>query len=230
MKLERRSILLALAVAAGGLAIWFSGPVVLRRVGFFKVRRVELVGATSSRPADLIAAMKIPSRANIFDPLEPYQARVYAVPGIQRAEVHRRLPGTLVVTVTERPAVALTPKDGRLALLGANGKVLPFDPTVSAPDLPVVSEPDARVARVLGRLQEVDPELFSRVVTATQVRGDVVVDVGGRRLWLRPDVTAEVIRAVMAAEQVLSQEGRAWKELDGRFAGQVVVRGRGRAG
>jgi hypothetical protein len=92
--------------------------------------------------------------------------------------------------------------------------------------LPLVDRPDPVVARVLGRLQELDPELFSRIVTASQVRGDVVLDLGGRRLWLGPNVSAEVIRAVMAAEQVLGRQGRVWAELDGRFAGQVVVRWR----
>ena len=223
-----RTALKALGATAIGALLWFGAPTVLRRVGFFKVRRVEFVGVEAVRPADLVAAMKIPPRANLFDDLGPYQARVYAFPGIRSADVHRRLPGTLVVEVTEARAVALAPRNGRLAMVGRNGKFLPFDPAVSAPDLPVVEEPDAIVARVLGRLQELDPELFSRVVTASQMKGDVLVDLGGRQLWLRPDVSAEVIRAVMAAEQVLGQQGRAWVELDGRFAGQVVVRGRGR--
>ena len=122
--------------------------------------------------------------------------------------------------------MALAPRDGHLAMVGRNGKFLAFDPAVSAPDLPLVDKPDPVVAKVLGRLQEIDPELFSRITTASQVRGDVVLDLGGRRLWLRPDVTAEVIRAVIAAEQVLGRQGRAWAELDGRFAGQVVVRWR----
>jgi len=197
-------------------------------VQFFQVRRVEFVGVQAINPADLAAALKIPANGNLFDDLDPYRERALAFPGTRSAEVHRRLPGTLVVEVTEAQAVALAPKDGRLTMVGRNGKFLPFDPAVSAPDLPVVDRPDATVARVLGRLQEIDPELFSRVVAASQVKGDVLLDLGGRRLWLRPDVTAEVIRAVMAAEQVLGQQGRAWVELDGRFAGQVVVRGRGR--
>jgi len=230
MRRYLRPLLLGAGLVLASLALWFGAPTVLRRVGFFKVRRIELVGVSAARPADLIAAMRVPASGNIFDDLAPYRERVYAVPGIRSAEVHRRLPGTLVVVVTEAPAVALAPRNGQLAMVGRNGKFLPFDPSVSAPDLPLVDEPDARVARVLGRLQEVDPELFSRVATASQDRGDVVVDLGGRRLRLRPDVTAEVIRAVMAAEQVLGQQGRAWKELDGRFAGQVVVRGRGRPG
>jgi cell division septal protein FtsQ len=197
-------------------------------VQFFQVRRVEFVGVEAINPADLAEALKIPANGNLFDDLSPYQKRALAFPGTRSAEVRRRLPGTLVVEVTEAQAVALAPKDGRLTMVGRNGKYLPFDPAVSAPNLPVVEKPNATVARVLGRVQEIDPELFSRVVAASQVKGDVLLDLGGRRLWLRPDVTAEVIRAVMAAEQILGQQGRAWVELDGRFAGQVVVRGRGR--
>jgi cell division septal protein FtsQ len=223
-----RPALLAVAGIVAGALLWFGGPRLLRRVKFFQVRRVELVGVSAVKPADLVLAMRIPPRGNLFDDLGPYQKRALAFPGIRSAEVRRRLPGTLVVEVTEARAVALAPKDGRLTMVGRNGKFLPFDPAVSAPDLPVLDQPDATVARVLGRLQELDPELFSRVVTASRSKGDVLVDLGGRRLWFRPDVTAEVIRAVMAAEQVLGQQGRAWVELDGRFAGQVVVRGRGR--
>ncbi len=222
----RRPAGLALLVALGGAAVWFGGPALLRHVSFFRVRRVELVGVTSSKPDVVVRAMRLPARGNVFDDLRPYAARVLALPGIRSAEIHRRLPGTLVVVVREAPAVALAPREGRLAMVGRNGKFLAFDPAVSAPDLPLVDKPDPVVAKVLGRLQDIDPELFSRVTTASQVRGDVVLDLGGRRLWLRPDVTAEDIRAVTAAEQVLGRQGRAWAELDGRFEGQVVVRWR----
>jgi hypothetical protein len=37
-------------------------------------------------------------------------------------------------------------------------------------------------------------------------------------------VTAEDIRAVMAVAQDLARQGRNYRELDGRFAGQVIVR------
>lgn len=224
---QRRALQTGAGIAALAL-LWFVGPLLLRHVQFFQVRRVEFVGVEAIDPADLAEALKIPANGNLFDDLSPYQKRALAFPGTRSAEVRRRLPGTLVVEVTEAQAVALAPRDGRLTMVGRNGKYLPFDPAVSAPDLPVVEKPNATVARVLGRVQEIDPELFSRVVAASQVKGDVLLDLGGRRLWLRPDVTAEVIRAVMAAEQVLGQQGRAWVELDGRFAGQVVVRGRGR--
>jgi hypothetical protein len=34
------------------------------------------------------------------------------------------------------------------------------------------------------------------------------------------------MQLVTAVEAQLAREGRSWKELDGRFAGQVIVRGR----
>jgi cell division protein FtsQ len=221
----RRASLVAGAVLVGA-AVWFGGPPVLRKLSFFRIRRVEVVGSTSIPPEAVVGALKLPLHGNVFDDLRPYASRARALPGVRQAAVHRRLPGTIVVEIAEARAVALAPDQGRLAMIGRNGKFLPFDPTVSAPDLPVISGPDPVVARLLGRVQEMDPELFSRVVTASQVRGDVILDLGGRRLWLRPDVTMEVIRAVTAAERDLGRRGRAWAELDGRFAGQVVVRWR----
>jgi hypothetical protein len=56
------------------------------------------------------------------------------------------------------------------------------------------------------------------------VQDDVVLDLDGRRLWFGPVVTAEDIRAVMAVAQDLARQRRNYQELDGRFAGQVIVR------
>jgi len=220
----RRKALLGIVAAAVGALLWFGAPRVLRHVGFFRVRRVELVGVQALDPEAVTRALNLPVRGNLFDDLAPAAARVRALPGVRTAEVHRRLPGTVVVEVTEARAVALAPRKGRLAMVGRTGKFLAFDPALSAPDLPITLRPDAAVAGALARLQELDPELFSRVVSAASVGGDVVLDLGGRRLWLRPNVTAEVLRAVTEAESMLGRQGRPWAELDGRFGGQVVVR------
>ncbi len=222
----RRRLFLGLGVAAALALVWYGTPRVLRHLAFFRVRRVEVVGAAASRPETLVRALALPAGANLFDDLDPAGARVQALPGIRTAEIHRRLPGTVVLEVTEVRAVALSPRNGRLAMVGRTGKYLPFDPAVSAPDLPVVLNPDAAVAGALSRLRDLDPELFARITAASSVRGDVMLELGGKRLWVRPDVSAEVIRAVTAAEAVLARQGRAWAELDGRFDGQVVVRWR----
>ncbi len=136
------------------------------------------------------------------------------------------MPGTLQIAVEEAVPVALAPgSGGKLALLDSRGKVLPFDPLVSAPDLPLAVGGDGVVAAVLAKVRDYAPDLFARVSEGWRVGPDVVLDVEGRRFWFSAQVSAEDIRAVMAVEQALARQGRPFQELDGRYAGQVIVRG-----
>jgi cell division septal protein FtsQ len=204
--------------------VWLGAPKVLHRLDFFRIRRVEIAGLQYLAPAKVIAALGLDSEASVFDDLDASGRRIRALPGVTSATVSRRLPGTLEIVLTEAVPVALAPLEGGMALLDSGGKVLPFDPAASAPDLPVAASVDRSVAQVLARVQEHDPVLFARVRTAWRVRDDVLLEVDGRRFWFGPAVTAEEIRAVMAVAQDLARQGRKYRELDGRYAGQVIVR------
>jgi cell division septal protein FtsQ len=210
-------------VLTAGLATT-AAPGILQRLDYFRVRRVEIAGLQYLAPAKVITALGLQSNATVFDDLAAAGRRLAALPGVISAEVRRRLPGTLEIRVVEAKPVALAPRSGGLAVLDSSGNVLPFDPSVSAPDLPVAATADRRIAHVLARVQEHDPQMFARVRTAWRVRDDVLLDVDGRRLWFGPAVTAEDIRAVMAVAQDLARQGRNYQELDGRYAGQVIVR------
>jgi cell division septal protein FtsQ len=204
--------------------LWLGAPRVLHRLDFFRIRRVEIAGLQYLAPAKVIEALALDSRASVFDDLSAAGRRVRSLPGIVSAQVSRRLPGTLEIVLVEAIPVALTPRNGGMALLDASGRVLPFDPAATAPDLPIAASADHMVARVLASVQQHDPVLFARVRTAWRVRDDVLLDVDGRRFWFSPAVTAEEIRAVMAVAQDLARQRRKYQELDGRFAGQVIVR------
>jgi hypothetical protein len=52
----------------------------------------------------------------------------------------------------------------------------------------------------------------------------VELDLGGQRLLFRPEASVEVIRTVMLVAQDCARTKRPWRELDGRFAGMVIVR------
>jgi cell division septal protein FtsQ len=221
-RLRSALILLAVALTAGIAAN--AVPNLLQRLDYFRVRRVEIAGLQYLAPGKVIAALGLESNATVFDDLVAATRRLASLPGVRSAEVERRLPGTLEIRVVEGLPVALAPRSGGLALLDSSGNVLPFDPAVSAPDLPVAATADRSIARVLSQVQEHDPQLFARVRTAWRVRDDVLLDVDGRRLWFGPAVTAEDIRAVMAVAQDLARQGRSFQELDGRYAGQVIVR------
>jgi cell division protein FtsQ len=172
----------------------------------------------------IVGALKLPASASVFDPLGPVAARVRKLPGIKSVEMSRRLPGTLVVRVTEVVPVALaTTKDG-LRMVDERGRALPFDPSSTAPDLPVTPAPDSVVAGLLGRMREIDPAFYAAVDAAWQVQGDVVLRMQGHRVWLRADAGPAELRAIRLVEQDLARRGKSYGELDGRFADQVVVR------
>jgi cell division septal protein FtsQ len=215
---------LALSVLTLAPLVWFGLPSVLRQLDFFRVRRVEITGLQYLDASKLIAALRLTSRASVFDDADPLVRRLRAVPGIITADISYRVPGTLRVGVHEAVPVALTPRGDRLALVDAGGRVLPFDPVGSVPDLPVLIGGGGVVAGALGRVQDYNPEFFARVDAAWRVGTDVVLEVAGRWFWFDAQPTAEDIRAVTAVEQALARRGRPFQELDGRFAGQVIVR------
>jgi cell division septal protein FtsQ len=214
----------ALGGAALALALWVGLPPLLRRFDFFRVRQVEIVGLQYLDPAKVVSALRLPSTASVFDDPGPLEQRVLAMPGVAAVEMGRRIPGTLEVALEEAVPVALASRGSALVMLDARGRVLPFDPLRSAPDLPLAANGDPLVTRVFAQVRDADPELFARVGAGWRVGPDVVLEVGGRRIWFGAQVSAEDIRAVTAVEQALARSGRGYRELDGRFAGQVVVR------
>jgi cell division septal protein FtsQ len=207
-----------------GVAFWLGLPQLLRGLDFFRVRRVEIAGLQYLDPAKVIDALRLSPQASVFDDAGPLARRITAMPGVTSARVGHRLPGTLQITLVEAAPVALASRGDGLVVLDGRGRVLPFDPLHSAPDLPYAANGDTFVADVLARVRDDDPGLFARVGAAWRVGPDVVLEVGGRRLWFGAQVSAEDIRAVMAVEQALARTGRPYQELDGRFAGQVIVR------
>jgi cell division septal protein FtsQ len=146
------------------------------------------------------------------------------VPGITEAEVTRRLPGTLVVKVTESAPVALVQTPKGLRMINAAGRVLPFDPARAAPDLPIASAADTAVAGLLGRLREIDPDFYGQMQAAWRVKDDVVLRLPAYTVWLRPSAGEEQLLAIKLVEADLKRRGRPFAALDGRFADQVVVR------
>lgn len=222
------------ALALAGL-VWVGVPQLLEGLDFFQVRKIDVRGQRHLRAEDIVAALPLPPDASIFASLDSINRMGDSIRGLESFRVHRRLPGTLVITVREADPIALVMKQGKLQLVGERGTVLPFDPRVAAPDLPLAKEADSLVTGLLARVRDADATLFARVISAGRAGDDVLLTVepaaesgakrGGRhQLRFRPDAPAGVIRIVMLIEQDLDKRGRQWAELDARFAGQVVVR------
>src|SRR5262249_32975704 len=99
---------------------WWA-PLILRRMDFFRVRRVEIVGAHYVAPSDILSRLNVDTTISVWDPTKPLAARVGRYPGIRSVVVRRKLPGTLVVEITERVPVALVPASGGFRVYDERG-------------------------------------------------------------------------------------------------------------
>jgi hypothetical protein len=217
------------ALVAGAAAIVLSplwGPPALRPFRFFAVRRVELVGVRYLSPELVTGALGLRKDASVWDRIGPPAGRVRVLPGVAEAEVTRRLPATLRVEVREIEPVALASGPEGLVPVGPDARPLPYDPTRVAVDAPVVASAGRPLVAALAAVRAADPGFFGEVASARAgPAGSLELDVEGRGcVRLALPVVAAVVQAVAAVERTLAARSEAWRELDGRYAGWVVVR------
>ena len=228
LRLSRRALGWGGAVL-GALALWLAAPSVLRRLAFFRVRQVEVVGVRNLDPDAVLAALRLAPKASVFDDTRLLADRVRGLAGVADARVARRLPAALKVIVREVEPVALVPAAGGLVAVDAAGRSLPFDPSRTAGgglDLPIAQVADSGIVQVLARIQAFDPVLFQDIDAARRfgARGDVLLELGSHRVLLARDAGPEVVQAVVLVARDLAAKARRYAELDARYAGQVVVR------
>ncbi len=219
-----------LAAAGGlllGVASWWIVPRLLRELEVFRVRRIEIEGVRYLSPETVTLALGLRPDASIFDPLGPASARVRLVPGVERAVVRRRVPGTLTVTIEEREPVALAAVKDRLVPVDRSGTPLPFDPARAAPDLPIAVG-DTTVLGVIRRLAESAPGLVGQVVTARRERQAVLLETGEHRLWLRPGASPRDLQNLVTVMHEVERRGMNVTDFDARFDGRIIVRRAGR--
>ena len=227
-----RQVLLWAGAALAVMLVWMMAPLGLRRVAFFRVRQVELVGIRYLDADQVLAALQLSPRASVFDDTEVLVDRLRALDGIADVAVSRRPPASLKVVVRETEPIALVANArGALTVVDAVARPLPFE--LVGLDLPVVQtgeKGDSGVVAVLARIQAVDPALFQTIDAARLTEGgDVVLELGGgrHRVLLASDAGPEVIQSVVLVARDLAAKARPYAELDARYAGQIVVRRRG---
>lgn len=211
-----------LLLAAG--APWW-GPLLLRRLEFFRVRRVEIVGARYVQPREILARLHVDTTASVWDPIGPLERRVFGHPQVRRVEIDRKLPGTLIVNVDEWIPVALVPSAKGLRPYDERGVALPIDPARTLVDAPVLTERDAYALRLLSALRAGAPGFYSRLQTVRPVAGDeLLLQLPSLNVRAMKNVTIDRLAEIEPVQDDLARRQLKVAELDLRYRDQVIAR------
>ena len=221
--LARRALLIA-----GGLAV-VASPFALRagarHMAFFRARKVEIDGARYIVPDQIVSRMRVDTAASIWDDAGVWERRIGTHPQVRDVRITRRLPGKLVVHITEVPPVAFVATAAGLAPFDASGHPLPIDPTAVDLDLPVVPTRDVAALQLLGDVRTADPQLFARISDVRRLpRGELALQVDSLNVLGARDLTAARLSDILPVERALARRVRRAVELDLRYRDQVIAR------
>jgi cell division protein FtsQ len=221
----RLTIAVVAAVVLLASPLW--GPPVLRRLDFFRVRRVEILGTRYTVPSELLDRLRVDTTRSVWDPLEPLAARLRTHAQIESVSVTRRLPGTLVVRVKERHPVALVDAPGGLRAVDERGRRLPLDPSRTPVDAPVVTAAprDTMVYHLLGEMQRDAPALYARLSSIRAAGADeIVLQIADLSVRAMTNVTLARLADVDPVQRDLARRQLRPIELDLRYRDQVIAR------
>ncbi|MEP6991370.1 MAG: FtsQ-type POTRA domain-containing protein, partial [bacterium] len=220
-----------LALGALLLVVLFAsplwGPLVLRHLDFFRVRRIEVLGARYTPAGEVLQRLRVDTTRSIWDPVAPLEARVQAHPQVEHAVITRRLPGTLVVEITERRPVGLVSTPEGFRAVDERGVRLPLDPSRTPVDAPVVSATprDTAVYHLLGGMQRDVPRLYARLSSISRVgRDEVVLHLANLSVRAMTSVTLARLSDIEPVERDLARRQLHAAELDLRYRDQVIAR------
>ena len=207
------------------LTPWW-GPRLLRQLSFFRVRRVEVVGVRYVDAREILERLRVDTMASVWDDAAPLEARVAQHPMVQRVEIDRNLPGTLVVRLVEHAPVALVPGNTGFRAFDARGVALPIDPTKVDVNAPIVARPDKPVLQLLGAARTDAPALYARMneVRRELPSGELLFVLDSTPVRARADITLARLADVELVEQDLARRRLRAVELDLRYRDQVIAR------
>jgi cell division protein FtsQ len=219
----RLALLAALVVLLVGAPFW--APLLLRQLSFFRVRKVEIVGARYVAVSDILTRLHVDTSASVWDPTAPLEKRLASHPQLRRVTVRRRLPGTLVVSVDENLPVALVATSDGLRAYDARGIALPIDLAKTPLDAPVLPRRDVGVLGLLGLLRSQAPALYDRVSEVRVVSADeLLIELDDTPVRAMRDVTADRLAEIDPVENDLTRRGLRAAEIDLRYKDQVIAR------
>lgn len=176
-------VAVATIVCGGAVLLWRSGSIA--RLGSvasektvavtagagFRVNEILVTGRSHIPREEILAHLGIAKGMPAFEAdLAAARKSLLDVAWVKDAQVSRRLPGTVVVSITERAPVALWQYNKKISLVDAEGVVLATDGLAEYGDLPlVVGENAPAAAASLLEILRAEPEIESQVASAARI-------------------------------------------------------------
>ena len=198
--------------------------IALSRLSFFQLRRIEIEGLRYLAPDDVASRLKVDTTQSIWIDMDPVAERVMAHPQVADVRLRRKLPGTLVVRVTEHTPVAVVSTRTGFQVLDARGVVLPMDPSRAPVNLPILVQRDTVILRLLAGIRSAQPALFERISEVRRTGNEVYFDLATVRVITMADVTVQRLADILPVEQDLATRQLRATELDLRYREQVIAR------
>lgn len=200
-------------------------PLFMRRMDFFRVRRLEIVGTRYIASTDIVGRANVDTTRSVWDQRGPIADRVRSHPGIERVDVSRKLPGTLVITITEYQPIALVPGPQGFRVYDQRGVALPIDPSRVDVDTPVLARADTALLRLLAALRHDLPTMYSRVSELKRVGAhELLFQLDVAPVRTLATVSIDDLNQIPAVEADLRKRAVRATELDLRYAGQIIAR------
>jgi cell division protein FtsQ len=192
---------------------------------FFRVRRLEIVGIHYIASSDIVSRANVDTTRSVWDPTMPIAARVKTHPGIQTVAVRRKLPGTLVITVTEYQPIALVPGPQGFRVFDERGVALPIDPARVDVDAPLLATADVPLLRLLSAMRSAIPDLYQRVSELKRVgRYELLFQLNDGLVRAMTTVSLDDLNQITPVQNDLRKRGASVVELDLRYKDQIIAR------
>jgi len=207
------SVVLATGHRAEALGNAFSGFVDGRMASAgLNLQNVRLVGVSDIASPDIKKALKFHKGQPLaLMDLKAVQAQVEGVGWVKQANVRRQFPNLLVITVTERPRLAVWQYQGKNAVIDDQGHVIPEARASAFPDLPyIVGEGANEVAPEIIELMQARPALMQKTYALQRVdtrRWNILLKNGAviKLPALNQDQAMARLDALVAQQRVLDQ-------------------------
>lgn len=175
LRVWRPWLIATVAVGAAAFAVW-----VVIFSSWLGLRSMEVVGTRAVASSDVAAAARVaPGTPLARVDLDAVEARVESLPEIANATVRRGWPHTIVITVSERQAVAAVHRDGSWWVMDRTGVLFrrTVSPDPAEPIVEVEAGPASQTLRQVAAMLAAIPDDLAeqtRRVTASSVDSIVV--------------------------------------------------------